>query len=257
MSELLDLVKMHGVGTDGSTSKLVEDAMLEFGDDEVSIKVLDKMASVWAHVRGPFDNVRRGGSFMVDDIDRFGNWMGRFGDRTVVSIEEQDGLFYVTFSDEDRKEGQFTAEDESHINSAQNVEDLPYEFDQENFDCPGAYDENIMLDAHFTCDVSDITDVINDGDTTEVRKFPIMVDDGHVQFKVGDDDGWIETEFTADSGEGYAESIYGYGMDNVFSNISGQVTVYLADDCPMWIHQDRETGELDYAFDYMIAEDET
>lgn len=253
MEELTDLIRMKGTGTDGKTKALVEDTIIEFHeDDTLSVKAFDPMASVWAHIRGDFDNVRSPGKLLIGEIDEFRDYLNQFGDRTIVAVEERSDSFFLTFNDEQRKDGAYSATDEAHIDSIQDVEELPYQFTDE-MDYPGVPEKGIFLDTHFTCDVSDITDVISDGDTTEVREFPFAVDNGDVQVRVGDDSGWIETSFAAD-GEGEARSIYGYGIGNVFNNIEGEITIYLADNSPMWVHVDNE--EVGYTADYMIAEDD-
>lgn len=259
MEELLSLVRMKGVGTDGKTKDLVEDAVVQFGDESVSCKALDPMKSIWTHIRGPFEDVRSDGRLLLGDIEHFTGYLGRFGERVILAVEEQDGVFHLTFDDEERKTGQYTATDEAHIDSFQDVDRLPYSFDQGEYSYPGAYEETppVLLDTHFRCNVSDLAEVTNDGDTTDVRKYPIEVDAGTVRIRVGDDEGWIETEFDPISSEGSASSLYGYGMDNVFSNLDGEIDVYLTDGGPMWLHQDEDEGEIDYQIDYMIAEDES
>ncbi|MFB6236992.1 MAG: hypothetical protein ABEH81_01340 [Halopenitus sp.] len=254
IEELTDLVRMKGKGTDGKVTSLVEDAIINFEDDWVSVKAFDPMASVWTHIRGDFEDVRSQGRLAIGSIDDFRSYLDRFGDKTIVSEEERGGVFYLTFNDENRKDGAYSATDEAHIQSVEDVEELPYQYNTDEMDYPGVPEQGIYLDTWFRCDVSDITDVINDGDTTEVRKFPFAVEDGHVSVRVGSDDKWIETEFDAYDGGGQAESLYGYGVDNVFSNISGEIEVYLADNSPMWIRADNE--DMDYVADYMIAEDE-
>lgn len=259
ISELTDLLRLRGVGTDGKTSSLVTDTILHFGDNEVSTKVFDPMASVWGHVEGPFDGVRRSGKLVIDSISDFRGYLDRFGEKTIVEVEDRDGVAYLTFNDEERKSGGYAATDEVHIKSSQDVDALPYSYDPSKGTpsegvTPGAEAAGIYLDTWFRCDVADIQDILEDGDTTEIRKYPLSVEDGSIQVQVGDEDGWIETEFVADSGEGIASSVYGYGIDNVFSNLSGEVTIFLADDSPMWVYSEDQDG---YEVHYMIAEDES
>lgn len=254
--ELTNLFRLHGTGTDGSTSALVKDAIINFEDGSVSVKVFDPMASVWAHVRGPFSDVRRDGKLNIGSIKEFRSYLGRFGEKTVVQVEDREDDFYLTFDDEQRKRGGHTLTDETHIQSIQDVEDLPFVFDPDEHDYPHVPGKGIELSAWFRCDVADIQDILNDGDTTDIRKYPITVDEGEVRVRVGDESGWIDTDFQAEEGEESASSIYGYGIDNVFSNLSGEVEVYLMDNGPMWVRQDAEEGNNSYQLDYMIAEDE-
>lgn len=257
--ELTNLIRLRGVGTDGKTSSLVTDAILHFDEGEVSVKVFDPMASVWAHVRGPFEGVRRPGKLVLGSISEFRSYLDRFGEHTAVELTERDGGAFLTFDDEERKSGGYAATDEQHIKSAQDVEDLPYEYDPSQGSpsegvVPAAEAAGVYLDTWFRCDVADIQDILQDGDTTEVRKYPLTVEDGSVQVQVGDDDGWIETDFVADAGDGVASSVYGYGIDNVISNLSGEVTIFLDDEGPMWVRSEDQNG---YEVDYMIAEDES
>lgn len=259
IQELTNLIRLHGTGTDGKTSSLVTDSIINFGEDDVSVKVFDPMASVWAHVRGPFDGVKRPGNLLLGSISDFRNYLSRFGEHTIVELSDRDGVAYLTFDDEDRKSGGYTATDEAHIKSADDVDQLPYEYNPEKGTpsegvVPAAEAAGVYLDAWFRCDVADIQDILEDGDTTEVRKYPLTIEDGSVQVQVGDDDGWIETDFVADSGEGVASSVYGYGIDNVISNLTGEVTIFMTDDGPMWIYSEDQYG---YEVDYMVAEDES
>lgn len=254
MNEVLSKLRMRGTDTDGQTISLVEDAILQFEGDSVKAKAFDPMKSVWVDLSVSFDNIRREGSFVIGDISEFLKYLKRFGDRTVVEqgVPEGENTVHLMFNDEERKSGGYPAQDEEHINSVQDVEQLPFEFDPENDAEPSAPMKGVHLDTWFTCNVTEVKDILEDGDTTQVRTYPITADDGHIRVRVGDDSGYIETDFSADAGEGTAASVYGYGMDNVFGNLAGEVTVYLTDDQAMWVHQDNENLTVDY----MIANDE-
>ena len=258
MVELTDLIRLRGTGTDGTKSSLVKDAVVHFEGDEVDVEVLDPMASVWAHVRGPFDGVRSAGRLTIGSVADYREYLARFGDKTLIETEERNDGFYLTFDDEDRKQGGYSLTDEAHIKSNEDIDQLPFSYDPENDDYPTAQSGGtlIELDTWFTCDVADIKSVLDDGNTTEVRKYPITAEDGEIQVRVGDDSGWINTEFEANEGVGVASSVYGYGIDNVFSNLSGEVTVYLMDDGPMWVHQSAEDGDTNYTLDYLVSEDQ-
>lgn len=250
ISELTNYIRMRGVDTDGQKIKLVTDTILYFQDDTVWAKAFDPMKSVWTWVRQDFDGIKQDGKLVIGSISDFRKYLNRFGEHTIVQQEEREDGVWLTFNDEDRKEGAYPATDEDHIKSVQNVEELPFQF-EEGDDYPHAPAKGVELDTFFVTDVAEIDDVIEDGDTTQVRKYPLSVEDGVVSARVGDEDGYIETSFQA-SGEGTSASIYGYGMDNVFSNLTGEVTVFLMDDGPLWVHAEDEEKTLDY----MIAQDE-
>ena len=256
MEELTDLIRMNGTGTDGQKKDLVEDTILYFEDGEVNVKAFDPMASIWLNIQGPFEGIRNDGSLVIGNIVEFIDYIERFGDRVIVTIEEQAGAYNITFTDEERKDGAISAKDEALINSVQDVEALPFSYNPETDDYPGSEENGIFLDTWFACDVDDIKDVIKDGDTTGIRKYPIEADNGHVTIRVGEEDGWIETSFDADGGEGQARSVYAYGVDNIFNNLSGKVEFYFMDEGVSWIHQSAEDGDTDYQIDYMMAEDE-
>lgn len=255
MKEILELVQMKGVTPDGQTKALVEDTIIHFTEDSFWVKAFDPMASVWVHVQGEFEGVRNPGTLVIGDIGEFTDYLGRFGENCIVAVEEESGVYYLTFDDEERKTGRYSATDEAHIKSVQDVEALPYEYNPEEHDYPGAHEQGIVLDTWFACNVSDINDAIKDGDTTGIRKYPIASEDGFVQIKVGDAEGWIETTFDAE-GEGEARSVYGYGVDNIFGNLSGEIEVYFTENSVSWIHQSVEDGNNDFQIDYMMAEDE-
>lgn len=253
MGEILDKIRMRGKDTDGQVTPLVEDTILTFEDGQVHTRAFDPMKSVWVRLSWPFDNIRQEGRLVIGDISEFRSYLGRFGEQTVIEQKVTEETVEIRFNDEERKVGGYPAQDEEHIKSTQQVDQLPFEYDVEEDDHPAAPAKGVYLDTWFTTEVAEIKDVLEDGDTTQVRKYPLSVEDGHVQVRVGDDTGYIETEFHADAGEGTAASMYGYGMDNVFSNLSGEITVFLTDDGALWVHQTTDDGAQ---LDYMIAQDE-
>lgn len=255
MNEFLDFVWMKGVDTNGQTRELIEDAIIHFTEDAVWCQAFDPLASVWVEVVGAFEGVRRPGKLVIEDIEQFRDYIDRFGDNTVLDTEERGGAYYITFDDEHRKTGAISAVDEVHVESAQDLEELNVTYNPEEHEYPGNHEAGFLFDTWFACDVSDITDVTTDGDTTEVRKYPISVDNGTVEVRVGDDSGWIETTIEAE-GEGVASSVYAYGVDNIFSNLKGRVEVYLVEGGPAWIHQPPDEGDTDYTVNYLLAEDE-
>lgn len=250
ISDITDKFRLYGKDTDGQKTKLVTDGVLHFRDDQMQTRVFDPMKSVWADVRIDFEGIKREGKLVIGSISQFRTYIKRFGQHTIVEQVERDDGMWLQFNDEDRKEGGYPATDEDHIDSTDKVDELPYEYDSETDEFPHAPAKGIEMDTYFVTEVTEIKDIIEDGDTTEVRRFPIYVDEGSVSVKVGDQDGYIETTFQAE-GEGEASSVYAYGVDNVFSNLSGEVEVYLTQDGAMWVHQDTE----DHTVDYMIAED--
>lgn len=248
--EITDKFRLYGKDTDGQKTKLVTDGILRFEDDQVHTRVFDGMKSVWADISIDFDGIKREGILVIGSISQFRTYISRFGEHTIVEQVDRDDGAWLEFNDEDRKEGAYPATDKDHIDSTDKVDQLPYQYDPETDEFPHAPTKNIEMDTYFIVEVEEIKDIIEDGDTTEVRRFPIYVDEGSVSVKVGDQDGYIETTFEAE-GEGEASSVYAYGVDNVFSNLTGEVEVYLTQDGAMWVHQETE----EHTLDYMIAED--
>lgn len=246
-AELTDLMRMRGTDTDGSTVTLISDGIFHFEDDQVSVQAFDPMKSVWVNLRKDFSGIRQEGRLVLGSISDFRKYLNRFGEKTLVTTEGEQ----LKFEDETGKTGGYDVTDEAHIESIQGVDQLPFKFDADD-DFPNDPDRELLLDTWFTVDVGEIQAIIEDGDTTDVRKYPLSVESGEVQVRVGDQSNWIETSFTAQAGEGAASSIYGYGMDNVFGNLNGTVDAYLIPDGPLWVHYDEE----DYTIDYMIAQDE-
>lgn len=254
MDDLLSKLRMRGKDTDGQTTSFVKDTILHFEGGQVHAKAFDPMKSVWVRLNIPFDGIKQEGQLVIGDISEFLSYLGRFGEQTIVSQElpDDENTYHLRFNDEDRKVGGYPAKDEEHIKSIQQADQLPYQFDPEEDDHPAAPSKNVYLDTWFRCDVKEVLDILEDGDTTQIRKYPMNVEDGRVQVRVGDETGYIETEFVASEGDGEAASVYSYGMHNVFSNLSGEVTVYLDTDGALWVQQTDE----DWNLDYMIAEDE-
>jgi len=249
MKEILEKAKMRGTDTDGEKVSLVGDAILSFDEEEnrVQVKVFDGMRSVWGNIRRQFGDIRTGGDLVIGDIKDFLKYLDRFGEEVTIEQRETETEERLFFSDQSGKRGSIPATDEDHIASADRVDELPFEYDEEK-EVPIRGQDN-PIEPYFKTEASEIQSIIEDGDTTQVREYPITLEDGEVEVRVGDDEGWIENTINAE-GEGVSASLYAYGMDNVFSQLSGEVKVHIMQDGAMWVHQDREV----WTIDYMIAE---
>lgn len=249
MSNVLDKVRMRGTDTDGEKVSLVGDVILTFDEEEgqVETKVFDGMRSVWCHLRKDFDGIREGGELVIGNIKDFTKYLERFGENVVVEQREDEHGERIYFEDENNKRGSITATEREHIASKESVDELPFEYDEEA-------DEPVSekvgpIEPYFVTEASEMQSILSDGDTTQVREYPISLEDGEVDIRVGDQEGWIQNTIETE-GDGVADTVYAYGMGNVFPQLSGEIKVHIMTDGPMWIHH----SDGEWTLDYMIAE---
>ena len=201
--------------------------------NELSIEAIDTLKHLGLSLHYLIDSVEQEGSLPIGDIELFENFLERFNPDDVVTVETASNRIVIT-----RENPRKVAKVPMAALEAILSKDVPFfktlGFSKTNF----VETEKLKPNLKIVFDAEAMQNVIADGDVVKQRIYPWVIKDGKFTVTVGTETyGEIETEIKLTSiesnpenpGPQHVETGYSSGIDNLFGNFSGKVTVYLVD----------------------------
>ena len=253
LKELLSLVQLEGKDPNGSTSYMIYTCILECKDGKISVKALAKSNTVLAFIEYKKIDVISEGEIPVGSIEEFISYLKRFENDDIVNVETTENKIKI-FRENPKKTAYIPLTARENIDDSLRAEGVKDSLVQQEVGWKFRKTEletSIVVNSHF------IKQVLDDGSVQGLnRTYPISIGD-EVVCKVGDiKGGMIETIIPVENKVGEASSSFAAGIDNVFSNISGEVGVWLAEKGPMLVIKTDEKVDAKYIIAPLIEEEE-
>ncbi len=249
---MLQTIKLEGKDPDGSNSSMINNCLLEAKGELISTNVLSKTNVVIGFITYKKLSVVEEGEIPVGNIDEFISYLNRFEGGDEVSIETTENKIKI-LRDSPKKIANIPMTDRDNVDDSLRALAVKDSVTEEN----GLYKfRETELPAMIKVDSRHIKQILDDGNVQGLnRRYPIVIDD-EVECRVGDEQGgMIENTITVLEKKGKAKSSFSSGIDNVFSNITGEVEVYMADGGPMLVMQNNEEFELKFVIAPLMEEE--
>ena len=202
--------------------------------NELSIEAIDTLKHLGLTLHYLIDEVIEEGSLPIGDIELFEDFLERFNSDDVVAVETATNRIVITRENPHKVAKVPMASLEAILSK-----DVPFfktlGFSKTNF----VETEKLKPNLKIVFDAEAMQNVIADGDVVKQRIYPWVIKDGKFTVTVGTETyGEIETEIKLHSiesnpenpGPQNVETGYSSGIDNLFGNFNGKVTVYLVDE---------------------------
>lgn len=252
IKELLQLIKLEGKDPDGSNSSMIDNCILVAKDGKVSTRVLAKTSTVMAFIEYTTLDVIEEGNLPIGSITEFLSYLKRFENEDEINIETTENRIKIS-RDDPKKVAHVPLTAEKNIDDSVRAESVKDSITEEG----GKYKfRNTELPASIKVNVHFIKQVLDDGNVQGLtRKYPITIDE-EVSCKVGDEKGGlIETTIPVENIKGKASSSFAAGIDNVMSNLEGEIEIYLGDKGPMLVIQNRENLKAKFVIAPLVDEE--
>jgi hypothetical protein len=259
LQEICRLVSLKGRNPQGKETLAIPDMLLQVTNRGVLVEAIDPTHAL--AVRLQYDlTVRDEGQIAIAEIDKFEKYLSRFGANDTVDVDVVANMVYITRHDP-YKRAQIPLDDVSSVTSVNGAHAV-----FENFQLtPAGYpkSDRSFMNLKLTVRAEDLQEVIADGEVvyTSRRTYPFNVKKDTLNMTVGDATlGLFETAIAITESENDPTKVgthitktnYSYGLDHLFSNLTGAVNVYLVDDTsmgPMFVRKQTET----YSFFAFLA----
>jgi hypothetical protein len=233
------LLVAHGTETNSSCVK-ISDPFLEI--EAIDTRKALTLLLIWNKVE-----VLEAGAIPIGDAEKFADYLERFNASDDVVLKTEGNDLVITRA-EPFKKARYKLADLESLTTVKGASEMIAKW---NFSGENVGTEKTHFDFKMTVDALKIKEVTQDGETVNQRVYPILVEDGMVTMNVGSESlGSIETDIGAKI-ENYTgvkcKSAFAYGLDNIFSNLTGEVQIELeagSDGKPMLVRQKTDAFSL-------------
>ena len=252
LQTIVKLVALKGKDMEGKEYAAVEDCVLTAAAGKLTVAVMDVQSTFGAKVDYKLVEIQEEGQLPIGDLETFAKFLSRFNSSDVVTVYNDENRVVIQ-RETPKKVAKLPLVSLESITT----KDAPV-FSNFKSDVNGyPVTAKSLWNLKFTLNADSVTSLFDDGDLIKQRILPWKVANSKLEMSIVDEvQGSFETEVALDSIESNPAKVgkqstlvhFGRGVDNIFSNLSGNVTVYMVDDfaqAPIVITQ---SGE---AFDFL------
>ena len=247
LKTILNKIKLTGKNCEGVAVDLIEGCVLRLEDNKIKCEVFDTSFVVFASFEFKNIEILENGNIPIGNINLFLSYLNRFKDEDKIILENEDNLIKIQ-KDGRKKTAYIPMVDETFIEDNERSKNIREKLKISEEEV--AFGTSIMK-TKIIADSEYINEFIDDGNVDDLsRIYPIIVKDGKVVCQVGVKKlGMIYSELQTKESTGNCEVHFMNGIDNVFKNLEGEVTIYLADNSPMIVMKEDDK----FKFEFVIA----
>ena len=250
LNELCSMASMKGTSEiDGKEYRAMQDMLITVGDN-LEVKSISALRELMIKINFKAEILEKG-TLAVPDIVTLEKFLGRFNSGDVITVSEAGGKI-VLERESPKKTAKLPSTANENVQSA-NGPDMVSKFEKNvnGFWRNGKSNYNLKVDFN----VESIQTVIEDGDVVKQRIYPFVIKDGKFTVSIGTEaTGDIASDvpvgsITSDpqnTGPQNVRVAYASGIDNLFSAISGPVSLYLVDDNKYPLILEQHTEKYDF-----------
>ena len=255
--ELNEILSMTGVDQKGKRYSVIPDYLIEAKKDSylveqkepnaqfLQVEAIDIRKALTLKMQFNKVEVVEAGQIPIGDAEKFGKFLSRFNASDEVTLKTS-GNNLVISRVSPAKVARYKLADLESLTTTKGASVMLAKFP---FVDGYPKSEKTHLNLKLTVKVDKMKEVILDGETVGQRIYPLTVEGSKATMKVGSATlGEIETDVEASmEKEGNVRTAFAYGLDNVFSGLSGEVTIYAEDKSeskPIMIQQKTDKFEI-------------
>ena len=251
LQTIIRFVALKGKDSEGKENAAVEDCILTAAGGKLTVSIMDVQSTFGAKIDYKLIEVQEEGAMPISDIETFAKFLSRFNSDDPVTLSTVDNRIVI------------------ERESPKKIAKIPLASEESIASKPAPVFNNLLKDKNgypqspknlwnlkLSLNASYVTSLFDDGDLIKQRILPWAVEGGKLKMSIVDEVmGSFETEVALDSIASNPDKVgpqkalvhFGRGVDNIFSNLSGSVTVYMIDNAqgPIVVEQSTE------AFDFL------
>jgi hypothetical protein len=240
-------VSLQGRNIDGKSYRAILDCLVN-ATDYLTVKAMDLQGSFAIHLLYNIPQIIEQGQLPIGDIEKFESFLGRFDINDEVTVSTQ-GNKIVIERESPKKIARIPMAAHESILSKNAIIIDKLTWSDLHFPITGKTHYNLAA----TIKAEDVTSLFDDGNVLKQRILPWRIDNNILYMKIGTETaGEFETEIQLEdlkrdesihSVSPRTSTAFGNGLDNIFSNLSGKVTIFLQAEveiCPLVVKQESE-----------------
>lgn len=250
LKKFLSYITLDGKTSDNKRGKIVREFKITADGGCLNVRAMDKTFVVYENITLKNVEIEEEGSIVIPDADTFEKYLSTLNSNDIIEIESA-GAFITLKRDKPRKTIRMRA-----LQEVDDEELFTSIADKWTFSPTSVTSEKSNLNTVVKTVASYIFQIVTDSQIFERDFYPLEIveQNGEKALKITIGEGNMDSIETIiptkelTSPETF-KCQYGFGFDNIFGTISGDVTMFFAKNRPMWIIG--TDGEV--SFHYMMA----
>lgn len=244
LENICKLVSLKGKNPLGKEYRSITDMLLSIIKDKIEILAMDTLRTIALRLTYNVQVIEEG-QIPIGDIELFEKFLSRFKPDDDVTLSLVGNKILIE-RESPKKTAKMPAAAFESIMSKDNL--IVPKLEKTPNGWRGGKTYHYSLKMEF--DARQMADIIEDGEVVHQRIYPWKVANKKVFVSIGSEPyGEIATELNLDSIESElpeskleAETAFAAGIDNLFGNLDGKITVYLAEGmlCPMIVEKNTD-----------------
>jgi len=251
-SSFINAISCEGADETGKTDRVIKEFVIKAIDGKIETYAADKVGKLFSHIRQNME-VLEPGEIIIGDVGTMMKVLSAFepGDNIVIT---QDSGFIVFLRETPKLRLRVATISKENMGSFQAAEMINSKW-KFNEDKTVLGTDKTKLDCVFKVKVDDFKKIVKYSNIVGEQHYPFIVEKdettgemklivkvGSLETSMVD----IESSIPAEMKSVELSNKYAYGFDNVFSSLSGNVTIFTAPNMPLWIFKEEPDRELRY-----------
>jgi len=233
LKAIFERLKLQGKDETKTSKPLIYNCILECKDNKIFCSVLNTSCTVLGQFEFGNIKVLEAGEIPIGNLQEFSEFINKFKCEEEITIETTENEIYI-IRDKPKKTAKLAMISKEHIeDSIRAVEALSKLKVSET----QVIFNDLKLENKFVFDSKFMKEALDDGNISSIsRIFRFNFSEKGINCLIGrTTENKIESEIALISGKGKCKVLFQQGIDNVFSNVSGNVTVFVSEDSPMFV----------------------
>ena len=247
--ELCQLVSLSGKDLKGKEHLAIPDFLLTVNADNLEVKAVDSKGALAVHLTYKIRPITPG-IIPIGDVDVLLNYLSRYNSSDDITVSTTENKLILTRKNP-LKVSRIPLASLETITTSKGADTILQNFQP----TPTGYfaSKKTNWDLKLTLKAEDVAEVIEDGEVVKQRIYPWKLENG-LTIVVGTEQlGEIETSILIKEMSGETptppktKTSFAYGIDNIFSNLSGDVNVFLVDgvdSCPIILQKKTDKYDI-------------
>jgi hypothetical protein len=250
LNEICELVSLKGKDIKGKVNTPIPEFMIVANSGKLLVTSMDAGKHIALQLNYNA-NIVEPGPIVIGNVEEFQMYLSRFSSSDEITVKTSPNRIFI-IRDKPYKKATIPQSDKSII-IGQDAEQFLNRFKK----TPDGYFESTStkFNVKLVLNNSDLKDVIDDGEAVKQRVYPWIYNLKGLTIKVGEEsEGMMEAEVLTtcsvqDGSEPNINTLFAFGVDNIFGNLSGEIQLYLANNIgisPVIVEKKTDEYEVRY-----------
>lgn len=247
---IFDRLKLQGKDETRTTKSLIYGCILRCENNIIKCSVMNMSCTILGFFEFYNIKVLEDGEIPIGNLEEFTEFLNRFSKNEEITIETTENKIIIRGM-KPKKKASINMIAKEHIEDSSRAEEVSNKLEvKEDI----VKFNELELKNKFVVNSANIKDILEDGDIKSfTRIFTFDFSETGIKCLIGkENENNIEAEIPIISGKGNCRVLFQAGIDNAFNNITGNATIFVEENSPMYISSETETHKCKFVIAQVV-----